>query len=125
MASFKRALLLLGALLPAVFGVTGQEPRQTVQTIPGKYIVTFKQGLADAKIESHAAWATELHRRCLDGRSTADGDLPVGIERTYKINQFAGYAGSFDETTIEEIRRHADVCLDPLLMRMGLTYACR
>ncbi|PYI12478.1 protease [Aspergillus sclerotiicarbonarius CBS 121057] len=109
MASFKRALLLLGALLPAVFGVTGQEPRQAIQTIPGKYIVTFKPGLADARIESHSAWATELHRRSLAGRSTADNSLPVGIERTYKINQFAGYAGSFDEATIEEIRRHADV----------------
>ncbi|RAL02524.1 S8 family peptidase [Aspergillus ibericus CBS 121593] len=109
MASFKRAMLLLGTLLPAVFGVTGQEPHQEIQTIPGKYIVTFKPGLADARIESHSTWAAELHRRSLAGRSTADEDLPVGIERTYKINQFAGYAGSFDEATIEEIRRHADV----------------
>ncbi|PWY80585.1 subtilisin-like protein [Aspergillus heteromorphus CBS 117.55] len=109
MAFFKHSLLLLAALLPAILGTPVQKSRQATDVIPGKYIVTFKPGVDEARIESHTEWATILHKRSLERRDTTDPSLPVGIERSYKINNFAGYAGSFDETTIEEIRKSQDV----------------
>ncbi|KAE8375161.1 Alkaline protease 1 [Aspergillus bertholletiae] len=108
MQSIKRTLLLLGAILPAVLGAPVQETRRASEKLPGKYIVTFKSGIDEAKIQEHTTWATNIHRRSLERRG-ASGDLPVGIERNYKINQFAAYAGSFDDATIEEIRKNEDV----------------
>ncbi|PYI35452.1 subtilisin-related protease [Aspergillus indologenus CBS 114.80] len=109
MVSLRSFLLVFGSLLSAVLAAPTLESRQTLQTIPGKYIVTFKPGTDDAKIDEHTAWATNLHRRHLEGRSFIEGDLPAGIERYYKINRFAAYAGSFDDATIAAIRQHADV----------------
>ncbi|PYH79294.1 Allergen Asp f 13 [Aspergillus uvarum CBS 121591] len=109
MVSLRSFLLVFGSLLSAVLAAPTLESRQTLQTIPGKYIVTFKPGTDDAKIDEHTAWATNLHRRHLEGRSFIEGDLPAGIERYYKINRFSAYAGSFDDATIAAIRQHADV----------------
>ncbi|RAL12443.1 S8 family peptidase [Aspergillus homomorphus CBS 101889] len=109
MASLRSVLLVFGSVLSAVLCAPWLESRQTLQTIPGKYIVTFKPGTDDAKIDEHTAWATNLHKRHLEDRSFTEQDLPVGIERHYKINRFAGYAGSFDDATIAAIRQHADV----------------
>ncbi|PYI18642.1 Allergen Asp f 13 [Aspergillus violaceofuscus CBS 115571] len=109
MISLRSFLLVFGPLLSAVLAAPTLESRQTLQTIPGKYIVTFQPGTDDAKIDEHTAWATNLHRRHLEGRSFIEGDLPAGIERYYKINRFAAYAGSFDDATIAAIRQHADV----------------
>ncbi|OJJ94874.1 hypothetical protein ASPACDRAFT_48324 [Aspergillus aculeatus ATCC 16872] len=109
MVSLRSFLLVFGSLLSAVLAAPTLESRQTLQTIPGKYIVTFKPGTDDAKIEEHTAWATNLHRRHLEGRNVIEGDLPAGIERYYKINRFAAYAGSFDDATIAAIRQHADI----------------
>ncbi|PYH99078.1 subtilisin-like protein [Aspergillus ellipticus CBS 707.79] len=109
MTFFQRALLFFAAFLPAALGTPVPRPRQTIDIIPGKYIVAFKPGVDEATIESHTEWTTLLHKRSLESRNITDTDLPVGIERTYKINKFAGYAGSFDEATIEEIRKNRDV----------------
>ncbi|KAF7118171.1 hypothetical protein CNMCM5793_007572 [Aspergillus hiratsukae] len=109
MLSIKRTLLLLGAVLPAVFGAPVQETRRASQKIPGKYIVTFKPGTDAAAIESHTLWATDLHKRNLERRDATHSDTPAGIEKNYKIKDFAAYAGSFDDATIEEIRKSADV----------------
>ncbi|KAB8232312.1 subtilisin-like protein [Aspergillus alliaceus] len=124
MQSIKRALLLLGAVLPAVLGAPVQEARRDVDKLPGKYIVAFKSGLEEAKIQEHTTWATNLHQRSLERRDVAAGDPPAGIERKYKINKFAGYAGSFDDATIEEIRKNEDVAYveeDQLFYLVGLT----
>lgn len=114
MQSIKRTLLLLGAILPAVLGAPVQETRRAAEKLPGKYIVTFKPGIDEAKIQEHTTWATNIHQRSLERRGATGGDLPVGIERNYKINKFAAYAGSFDDATIEEIRKNEDVCGHPL-----------
>ncbi|KAA8648653.1 hypothetical protein EYZ11_013139 [Aspergillus tanneri] len=106
MHSFKRTLLLLGAVLPAVFGAPIENARAP-ETIPGKYIVTFKSGIDAAKIEEHTTWATNLHRRNLGRRG--DSDPSTGIQKKYKINNWAAYFGAFDDATIDEIRNSADV----------------
>ncbi|KAL3438435.1 subtilisin-like protein [Aspergillus tetrazonus] len=108
MHSFKRSLLLLGALLPAVFGAP-VEPRRAAEKVPGKYIVTFKSGLNVDQIDAHTTWASNVHKRNLERRGLAERDQYSGIEKNYKINKFAAYSGSFDDATIEEIRNSADV----------------
>ncbi|KAL4776471.1 subtilisin-like protein [Aspergillus nidulans var. acristatus] len=108
MHSFKRSLLLLGALLPAVFGAP-VEPRRAAERVPGKYIVTFKSGLNGDQIDAHTTWASNVHKRNLERRGLAERDQYSGIEKNYKINKFAAYSGSFDDATIEEIRNSADV----------------
>ncbi|PYH45950.1 S8 family peptidase [Aspergillus saccharolyticus JOP 1030-1] len=109
MVLMRSVLLVLGSVLSAVLAVPTLDSRQTTHPIPGKYIVTFKLGTDDATINEHTAWATNLHKRHLEGRSLTEHDLPVGIERYYKINKFAAYAGSFDDATIAAIRQHVDV----------------
>ncbi|KAL4763017.1 S8 family peptidase [Aspergillus foveolatus] len=108
MHSLKRSLLLLGALLPAVFGAP-VEPRRAAEKVPGKYIVTFKSGLNVDQIDAHTTWASNVHKRNLERRGLAERDQYSGIEKNYKINKFAAYSGSFDDATIEEIRNSADV----------------
>ncbi|KAL4752988.1 alkaline protease 1 [Aspergillus terricola var. indicus] len=108
MHSFKRSLLLLGTLLPAVFGAP-VEPRRAAEKVPGKYIVTFKSGLNVDQIDAHTTWASNVHKRNLERRGLAERDQYSGIEKNYKINKFAAYSGSFDDATIEEIRNNADV----------------
>ncbi|KAL4932192.1 subtilisin-like protein [Aspergillus undulatus] len=108
MHSIKRSILLLGALLPAVFGAP-VEPRRSGEKVTGKYIVTFKPGLEADQIESHTTWASNVHKRNLERRGLAERDQYSGIEKNYKINKFAAYSGSFDDATIEEIRNNADV----------------
>ncbi|KAL5049017.1 hypothetical protein BDW71DRAFT_195843 [Aspergillus fruticulosus] len=108
MHSFRRSLLLLGALLPAVFGAP-VEPRRAAEKVPGKYIVTFKSGLDVDQIDAHTTWASNVHKRNLERRGLAERDQYSGIDKNYKINKFAAYSGSFDDATIEEIRNSADV----------------
>lgn len=108
MQFIKNTLLVLGALLPAVLGVPMHGTHRAPEKIPGKYIVTFKQGLDSARIDAHTAWATDLHRQNLERQAVTE-DPPVGIAKNYKLNRFAAYYGSFDDITIEEIRNHEDV----------------
>nr|QZX52278.1 protease [Aspergillus ochraceus] len=132
MPSFKQTLLLLGAMLPAVFGAPVENTRRASEKIAGKYIVTFKNGIDTAKIEQHTTWATNIHKRNLARRDGSDdSDLPVGIEKKFKIKDFAAYFGSFDDSTIEEIRKSADVAhieedqvwhLDALTTQTGATW---
>ncbi|KAL4945408.1 hypothetical protein BDV06DRAFT_209514 [Aspergillus oleicola] len=107
MHSIKRSILLLGALLPAVFGAP-IEARRTSEKVAGKYIVTFKAGLEAEQIDAHTTWASNVHKRNLERRGLAERDY-AGIEKNYKINKFAAYSGSFDDATIEEIRNNVDV----------------
>lgn len=109
MYSIKRTILLLGALLPAVFGAPILEARREIEKVPGKYIVTFKSGLQAEQIDAHTTWASNVHKRNLERRDLADRDLYPGIEKNFKIHKFAAYVGSFDDATIEEIRNHKDV----------------
>ncbi|EYE92684.1 S8 family peptidase [Aspergillus ruber CBS 135680] len=108
---FKRALVLFGALLPAALGHPMiQGTHQSPENIPGRYIVTFKHGLDKAKVDAHTTWAMDLHKRHLERRGHADDAfIPIGIEKNYKFTRFSAYYGSFDDVTIEEIRKNEDV----------------
>jgi oryzin len=89
-------LMLLGAVLPFVAAVPVPEAAPASRPIPGKFIVTLKDNVA---IEAHTSWANDLL-----ATSRSDG----GIEKTYD-GIFKGYAGKFDEATLEAIKASDDV----------------
>ncbi|KAJ6785330.1 hypothetical protein PWT90_02597 [Aphanocladium album] len=71
----------------------------------GKYIVTLKEGTAASAVQSHIQWVEGVHARSIGRR---DQNL-AGLEKTYEIGNFNGYAGNFDAATIEEIRNNPEV----------------
>ncbi|GAD98594.1 alkaline serine protease Alp1 [Paecilomyces variotii No. 5] len=108
MRLLKHGLLLLGAILPVINAAPAAQASPKAETIPGKYIVRLKDGLDVAGVENHLLWARDLHHLSISRRSEA-ADAPKGIERKYKINNFNGYAGSFDDSTIDAIKNSVDV----------------
>lgn len=104
MPGFKKLALLVGSLLPlALASPVDVVKQRAADPIPNKYIITLKEAVAPAEIESHLAWVGEVHARSLSRRQ-----LP-GVEKTYNISTFQGYAGSFDEATISEIESSPEV----------------
>lgn len=89
------------------------------ETIPNRYIIKFKEHVTGQSAKDHHVWLNSVHsanqvarEQELRKRSQfplAD-DVFDGLKHTYSIgSSFTGYAGHFDEMTIEQIRRHPDV----------------
>jgi len=82
--------------------------------IPNRYIITLKNGLSARHVDSHLDWVDGVHRR--SGNGTAATSLFAGIRQTYTRTQWHGYAGEFDDQTIDEIRANPDVSLRPVIV---------
>ncbi|KAJ4118943.1 proteinase B [Fusarium equiseti] len=102
MTSFRRIALGLAALLPAVLAAP-TEKRQELTSAPDKYIITLKPEAAEAKVEAHMAWVTDVHRRSLGKRDTS------GVEKKFNISSWNAYSGEFDDATIAEIKKSPEV----------------
>ncbi|KAI1383904.1 alkaline proteinase [Hypoxylon trugodes] len=103
MANLRRLALFIGALLPSVFAAPTPAAQQKREIIPGKYIVTLKEGISNEDFKSHLNWARDVHARSLGKRDT------VGVSHEYQIHNFSAYAGEFDDETLEQIKNSADV----------------
>ena len=118
------ATLLFGAVLPLVLAAPVPAPEASIQgTIPGKYIVVLKEDVTDAQMQSHTAWPADIHARSVE-RCALGERAPTGIERTYGIKNFKGYAGGFDAETIREIESREEVAYveaDQIYTTMALT----
>ncbi|GJC97381.1 subtilisin-like serine protease [Colletotrichum higginsianum] len=88
------------------------------ETVPNSYIIKFKKHVSDTGAEDHHNWVQQLHSSSQQerlelrkrGQDSLVNDAFHGLKHTYKIgNDFLGYAGHFDEATIEKVRRHPDV----------------
>ncbi|KAF5002861.1 hypothetical protein FGRMN_22 [Fusarium graminum] len=105
MVNFKN----LAVAATTLFGLVNAAPTAKVdstQVIPGKYIVTLKSDIAAADVESHLSWVGDVHKRGLNERAEK------GIEHTYNGKYgFHGYAGTFDKSTIKEIKENPDVAI--------------
>ncbi|KAG8164459.1 hypothetical protein KVR01_006377 [Diaporthe batatas] len=97
MLALNRLALLLGTWSLA----WGHPVNHKRASIPGKYIVTLKPG---ADITSHITWANGIQ-----ARNVRRQDAGSGVTNQYAFNSFSGYAGAFDDATIEEIRNSAEV----------------
>ena len=91
----------VGALLPNALAapVTAPVTRRS-DIIEGKYIITLKP---EAEVEAQVSWVNDVHKRSFAKRDT------VGVEHTYDLKTFKGYAGQFDENTLAEIKANPDV----------------
>ena len=107
MVNFKRITLALAGLVPFIAAApVANEQSDNSVNVDNKYIVTLKSGVSARDIESHLSWVTDVHKRSLTRRDLA------GIEKTYDIGDFHGYAGSFDEETIEQIKNNPDASIN-------------
>ena len=106
MVGFNNLVLLAAALLPGIFGAPAKKQGQAAQieAIAHSYIVTLKSTLSDSAIQNHLSWVHGIHS------SNAASHGLAGVQKTYSINDFQGYAGSFDAGTIESIRNSPEVC---------------
>lgn len=105
MASLRNlAVLLLGALQLQPAPVLAAPFEK--QVVPGKYIVQLKKGINAPDVDTHLSWVRDVHSR----RSLNSRDI-VGVQKTFRINDFNAYAGEFDEETLEQIRGNPDVSL--------------
>ncbi|RPB24335.1 serine protease [Terfezia boudieri ATCC MYA-4762] len=87
--------------------------------IPDSYIVVFKDHVKESAATKHHSWVQELHTTSLKKRSQIPlmksgsewlNDAADGLKHTYNISgELLGYAGTFDKSVLEEIRRHPDV----------------
>ncbi|KAI8931532.1 hypothetical protein NX059_011189 [Plenodomus lindquistii] len=84
-------------------------PRAADELIPGKYIVQLKPETDIAAIAAHHNTVRAIHARNLARR--ADGEESAGIEREYEFGDFKGYAGAFDDKTVEELKALPEVLL--------------
>lgn len=87
--------------------------------IPDSYIVVFKDHVKESAAKEHHGWVQDLHTTLLKKRSQVPimragsewlNDAADGLKHTYNIaGSFLGYAGNFDESVIEEVRKNPDV----------------
>ncbi|OAA63900.1 sublitisin-like protease [Cordyceps fumosorosea ARSEF 2679] len=87
-------------------------------TIPGAYIIKFKDHVDEPKAKSHHAWVSDIHsdgeqqRLELRKRGLFDSveDAFAGMKHSFDLGSgFRGYSGHFDDAVIEQIRNHPDV----------------
>ena len=127
-ASFVLPLLpLLASASPVLIDTIHHEAAPLLSSsqsteIPDSYIVMFKKDVTHGSATSHHDWVQAQHleveaaKRDLAKRSQFPLTTFSGLKHTYHIpGSLLGYSGHFDETVIERIRRHPDVCRRCLL----------
>lgn len=95
--------------------------------IPNNYIVVFKKNVEGAQVSEHQSWVADIHNEKvteLRKRSQVpllqetgvvdDVEALTGLKHTYNIEGgLTGYSGAFDQSVIDEIRKHPDVSYTP------------
>jgi len=97
---FRSSLLVLAAALLGVLAATGD-------VIAGSYIVMLKPETPDAEFRAHTSWAAGV----CSGVAKNGGSSTVGetLAHTYLFGTMKGYAGAFDNKTIEDIAARPEV----------------
>ena len=104
MVCLKNLAVLAAALLPAAFAAPAPKVEAAASNIvEGSYIVKLRSGLAKRDLDAHVSWVSDVHKRDLDSRELA------GVENTFSLADFNGYAGKFSAATVAELEASADV----------------
>lgn len=99
--------------------------------VPASYIVVFKKHVTAASASEHHSWVQDIHSNGEAQRTELRkrGQFPIttdifeGLKHTYNIgSDFLGYSGHFDDSVIEEVRRHPDV--STILLIIAAPIAC-
>ncbi|EGX48794.1 hypothetical protein AOL_s00079g433 [Orbilia oligospora ATCC 24927] len=109
---FLTASLLIGSLLPLISAAPTPQSPSTGSSSDKKFIVVLKDTVNTNQLKKHTQWAARIHARNLQKRQL--NGLPVerhisGVEKTFDINRFKAYSGSFDDDTLREIEENDDV----------------
>jgi oryzin len=105
MIGLKRLALYLGAIVP-IQALPFASPK--AEAVPGKYIVTLKEGIFTPQIETHLSWVNGVHARSISRRDTS------GVDKVW-TQSFKGYSGEFDAATLEAIKNNEEVSLGHML----------
>ncbi|WEW59144.1 S8 family peptidase [Emydomyces testavorans] len=98
--------LLRSLLLLLPFVAANPIPRAEPEIIPGKYIVTFKDGVSQSDIDAHKTWVASVHQSYLAAAAGVQKSYSAGMRKTYQINKMNAYSGVFDDKTAADIRRN-------------------
>ncbi|KAI0599440.1 subtilisin-like serine protease pepD [Biscogniauxia sp. FL1348] len=79
---------------------------QDGDALPGRFVVSLKPGV---EADSHIAWVQDIHRRRSSSLARRQTTTMAGLGPTYTIGRFRGYAGEFDDETVELIRGSENV----------------
>ena len=123
---FALALLpLLGSCSPVLTDTIHNEAAPILSStqateIPDSYIIIFKKDVTHSSAILHHDWVQDQHietetaKRDLAKRSQIPITSFSGLKHTYNIpGGLLGYSGHFDESVIERVRQHPDVCKRP------------
>jgi cerevisin len=94
--------------------------------IPNNYIVVFKKEVGGEVASAHHSWVTDIHEASVaslrkrsqiplmehssNSEVPLDVDSLTGLKHTYNSSGgLTGYSGSFDDSVLEEIRKHPAV----------------
>ncbi|PFH62942.1 hypothetical protein XA68_10995 [Ophiocordyceps unilateralis] len=98
---FAAVTTLWSSALASPMAVANGPPGSIIQ---GHYLIALKPGLQPRDLDAHLDWVDGFHKRGLSP------DQFRGVERTYYgKTSFHGYAGHFDQNTIETIRQAPEV----------------
>ncbi|RYP09743.1 hypothetical protein DL765_008352 [Monosporascus sp. GIB2] len=103
MVAIKQLALFAATLASAVSALPKPAPfpRADLDIIPGRWIITLKNGLEPSAVESHIHFASAVHAR--------SGSGFWGILKKWNIKSWNGYSAHFDDVTIEQIRQDSSV----------------
>ncbi|KAI1328679.1 peptidase S8/S53 domain-containing protein [Xylariaceae sp. FL0255] len=102
-------------------GVAPVLSSSTSEEVPNSYIIKFKDHVTESSAAAHHSWIQQVHNVREDERNELRkrGQIPLlgdftdaftGLKHTLKIGDgFLGYSGHFDESVIEEVRKHPDI----------------
>lgn len=107
---FTQALVALTALLPALNAapLPRSQSSNTVTTlsVTNKWIITLKD---TADTAAHFTWLSGLHNRVRSRSESGDLSAFFTSEFEYDFGSWRGYAGEFDDTSLDEIKARDDV----------------
>jgi len=98
------ALIPLAALAAPV-AIPADAARGSV--IPNSFIVVLKEDISQADFTAHTAFVENLHAEAIKKRSSSAS--LAGLGATYNLGTLKGYAGAFDQETVDQINAREEV----------------
>lgn len=96
-----KSIIAAASAFASLSAAAPADNRAASNVIQGSYIVKLKDNVATDK---HLSWVSGIH-----ARRNVNNDF-AGVEREYNSPAFHGYAGHFDQQTIDEIESSPEVC---------------
>ncbi|KID82664.1 subtilisin-like protease PR1D [Metarhizium guizhouense ARSEF 977] len=95
-----KSIIAAASAFASLSAAAPADNRAASNVIQGSYIVKLKDNVATDK---HLSWVSGIH-----ARRNVNNDF-AGVEREYNSPAFHGYAGHFDQQTIDEIESSPEV----------------